>query len=106
MFKPAVITVTQGTPEWDALVQALDQFTENTRCFVDDEEPEDYPQEREHLKYADAVLDRMNLALVALVDADDCACAGTIERDVHGSECYDLCISHAGERADECRWCS
>lgn len=71
MFKPAVIAIVQGTPEWDAIVQALDQFTENTHCFVDDEDPEDYPQEREHLKHADAVLDRMNLALVAIIDVID-----------------------------------
>ena len=69
MFKPATITIVQGTPEWNALVQALDQFTENTHCFVDDlDDPEEHPQEREHLKHADAVLDRMNAACAALAE--------------------------------------
>ena len=67
-FEPACIVLVQGTPTWDAIVEALYQFTENTGCFVEDEEPEDHPQERENLKHATVVLDKMNAALAALAE--------------------------------------
>ena len=69
MIKPC-ITVEHGTLEWNALFEALDQYTDNQRDYLDTTcEPDDAEQAEESLRYARKILDKMNAFYASLADA-------------------------------------
>jgi hypothetical protein len=68
MFRPGVVIVIQGTPEWDALAQAMDQYTENTRVYIEECEPGEDPETEAHLESADVIMDGMNAAVARLAE--------------------------------------
>ena len=67
-FLPVKITIVQGTPEWDALCEALGQYTENTGCYVEDLEPGEDPAAEKHLKAAEGLMEQVNAAHARLAE--------------------------------------
>jgi hypothetical protein len=69
MIKPAVITVVQGTPEWDALTEALDQYNDNQQDYLDNHcEPGEDEDGRTNLKHARKIMDKIEAAHAALAE--------------------------------------
>lgn len=73
MFQPEVIVIVQGSPEWNALYQAMGQYVENTGEYVEDCEEPDIQGETD-LKHAQAILGRMECASARLADIDGPEC--------------------------------
>jgi hypothetical protein len=64
------ITVEHGTPEWDALFEALDQYTDNQEDYLENHcEPGEEKRGAKHLKFARKILDKMNAFYASLADA-------------------------------------
>jgi hypothetical protein len=63
--EPAVVAVVHGSHEWDALLEALDQYTENQRDWLENHcEPGTEKRGARNLKFAQKVLDEMVAAIV------------------------------------------
>ena len=66
MSKPVVITVTHGSCEWDSLLEALDQYTDNQRDYLENHcEPGEEKRGARNLKFAQKILDKMVAAIAA-----------------------------------------
>jgi hypothetical protein len=68
VFKPGVVVVVQGTPEWDALYQAMGQYVENQGEYVDGLEPGEDLEGEVNLKHAQSVMGQMDSAYARLAD--------------------------------------
>ena len=65
----SVLTVTHGTPEWDSLFEALDQYTDNQQDYLANHcEPGEEKRGAKHLKFARTILDKMNAFYASLAE--------------------------------------
>ena len=60
------MSVVQGTPEWNAMFEALGQFVTNTGHYLGTEEEGADPKAALHYKHASVLLAQMNEAHAAL----------------------------------------
>jgi hypothetical protein len=63
------ITVAHGSPEWDALYDALDQYTDNQRDYLENNcQPGEDERGEQSLKFARKILDQMSAVYAALAE--------------------------------------
>lgn len=68
MSRPTIV-VAHGTPEWDALLEALNQYTENQRDYLENHcEPGEEKRGARNLKFAQVILDNMTAVYAALAE--------------------------------------
>jgi hypothetical protein len=64
--EPAIVAVIHGSHEWNSLLEALDQYTENMEDYLANHcEPGEEKRGARNLKYARKILDRMVAAVAA-----------------------------------------
>ena len=66
---PSVLAIVHGTPEWDSLFEALDQYTDNQEDYLANHcEPGEEKRGAKHLKFARKILDKMSAFYASLAE--------------------------------------